>query len=73
MLTPSPRIKVNRQGNCPYCGSSNLEIVEILRPDRTASQCGGCSGFSIRHSNGSQYPLEDRTNYNTSPAISYLE
>ncbi len=65
----SIRVKVNRQGNCPYCASINLQAVEALRPDRTAMQCGGCDYFSIRHINGAQYPLEDRTDYTAAPLV----
>lgn len=66
---PIVTYRVNRSGACPYCESRDFHNKELVRPDRTTMQCDGCQGFSVRHSNGAQYPLGVRTDRNSDPAI----
>lgn len=50
--------------NCPYCQGTSLTVVTGARPrpeTEVTVQCSDCSGFSMRHSNGRIFPLEDRT------------
>lgn len=51
--------------NCPYDGSADFTVVvSPTRPrpgTHTLVQCDSCLGYYIRHENGTNKPLNDRT------------
>jgi len=68
--------RVNKGGTCPYClNPTELVVVEKVHPSFTAMQCVTCNNFSVRHENGYQYPIEDRQDHTSAPAVEvhYME
>ena len=51
----------NTSGNCPYCGKNDFDNSQDVttHPNQTSKKCNGCSKWSMRHANGSQFPLRD--------------
>ena len=64
------RTTKNLTGGCPECGASSTTIGESLHPTKKPQTCDICSANSMRHANGSSYPLVDPTDARSQPVIS---
>ena len=62
-------VRVKRNGECPYCVGTSFTDIDDSRPQRTVRQCGDCQGHFVHHDNGSNYPLEDRSDPASPPGV----
>jgi len=49
---------------CPYCGGSAFTAAvstKVRTEFHSLQQCDSCDGYSVLHTNGRVYPLDDRT------------
>lgn len=67
-----PNSVVNRSGNCPYCDVTSYDslLTEERQPGQTLMRCLSCLQWSVRM-RGSQYPLQDPSNKESSPTTVY--
>ena len=63
------RVIVNRNGNCPYCSSSNFDATQNSerRPNYIDMLCLDCNNWSVRKNPlNYQYPIQVPTDQSSS-------
>ena len=59
-----------RDGACPYCGMQGQWAgSEERQPGQTAQLCGVCSGWSVKHRNGTSFPTNDPSDSQAAPVF----